>query len=260
MAASREQTLSIWGDKVHPKVRIAGSGAPLVYLHGGYGPIEDSLIEELARDFTVYAPEHPGITSGDEDAIKALDDMWDLVLYYYDLFDKLGLKAPAVVGHSFGGMIAAEVAATDPARVGKLALLSPLGLWRDDAPIRNYIVTPQAELPALLFRDEHHPALKRIVVNPEDQDGTIRIQWALGCTGKFMWPIPDKGLRKRMHRIAAPTLVLWGKHDRLLPTVYADEFKQGIPTAQVEMIDGAHMAPLEDPARVAAAVRAFLKR
>jgi pimeloyl-ACP methyl ester carboxylesterase len=75
-----------------------------------------------------------------------------------------------------------------------------------------------------------------------------------------MWPIPDKGLRKRMHRIAAPTLVLWGKHDRLLPTVYADEFKQGIPTAQVEMIDGAHMAPLEDPARVAAAVRAFLKR
>ena len=44
--ATKEQQLSIWGDKVHPKVRISGSGAPLVYLHGGYGPIETELLEE----------------------------------------------------------------------------------------------------------------------------------------------------------------------------------------------------------------------
>ena len=204
----------------------------------------------MAQSFTVYAPEHPGITSGDEDSYKALDDMWDLVLYYYDLFDKLGLKAPAVVGHSFGGMIAGEIAATDPTRVGKLVLISPLGLWRDDSPIRNYIVTPQTELPALLFKDQHHPSLKRITLNPEDQQGFIRITWALGCTGKFMWPIPDKGLRKRLHRIAAPTLIVWGKDDKLLPAVYADEFRKGIPGAKVHLVaDGAHMMPLEEPAQ-----------
>ena len=106
--SAKEKTVSVWGDKVHPKVRIIGSGAPLVYLHGGYGPIETELLDELAKSFTVYAPEHPGITAGDEDSYKALDDMWDLVLYYYDLFDKLGLKSPAVVGHSFGGTGAIE--------------------------------------------------------------------------------------------------------------------------------------------------------
>ena len=260
MAAVRDKTVSVWGDKVHPRVRILGDGAPLVYLHGGYGPIESELLEELAKSFTVYAPEHPGITSGDEDSYKALDDMWDLVLYYYDLFDKLGLKAPAVVGQSFGGMIAGEIAATDPTRVGKLVLISPLGLWRDDSPIRNYIVTPQTELPALLFKDEHHPSLKRITLNPEDQDGFIRITWALGCTGKFMWPIPDKGLRKRLHRIAAPTLIVWGKDDKLLPAVYADEFRKGIPGAKVHLVaDGAHMMPLEDPAQLAATVAKFIK-
>ena len=185
-----------------------------------------------------------GITAGDEDSYKALDDMWDLVLYYYDLFDKLGLKSPAVVGHSFGGMIAGEIAATDPTRVGKLVLISPLGLWRDDSPIRNYIVTPQTELPALLFKDQHHPSLNRITPeNPEDQEGFIRITWALGCTGKFMWPIPDKGLRKRLHRIAAPTLIVWGKDDKLLPAVYADEFRKGIPGAKIHLVDdGAHDA------------------
>jgi pimeloyl-ACP methyl ester carboxylesterase len=259
MAATREQTVSIWGDRVHPKVRIAGSGKPLVWLHCGYGPIETELIDELAKSFTVYAPEHPGITTGDEDAYKALDDMWDLVLYYYDLFDKLGLDAPVVAGHAFGAMIAAEIAATDPTRVSKLILAAPLGLWRDDAPIRNYIVTPQAELPALMFKDAHHPALKRIVLNPEDQAGYIRITWALGCTGKFMWPLPDKGLAKRSHRIAAPTLVIWGAHDKLLPPVYADEFKKSIPGATVEKIDAAHMMTIEEPARVAAAIAKFAK-
>src|SRR5260370_42661466 len=79
----KEKTVSVWGDKVHPKVRIIGSGAQLVYLHGGYGPVETELLDELGKSITVYAPENPGITSGDEDAYKALDDIWSLVRYYY---------------------------------------------------------------------------------------------------------------------------------------------------------------------------------
>jgi len=125
MAAAKEKTVSVWGDKVHPKVKIVGSGDPLVYLHGGYGPIETELLDELGKSFTVYAPEHPGITAGDEDAYKALDDIWDLVLYYYEMFDKLELEAPAVVGHSFGGMVAAEIAANSPLAVqGTKAVLA----------------------------------------------------------------------------------------------------------------------------------------
>jgi len=72
--------------------------------------------------------------------------------------------------------------------------------------------------------------------------------------------LPDKGLSKRMHRIAAPTLIIWGKDDKLLPAVYAEEFKKRIPQAKVEMIEGgAHMMPLEEPAKVANSVSKFLK-
>jgi pimeloyl-ACP methyl ester carboxylesterase len=97
------------------------------------------------------------------------------------------------------------------------------------------------------------------VLNPADQEGFIRITWALGCIGKLYWPIPDKGLKKRLHRIAAPTLLLRGKDDKLLPPAYAEAFKKSLPNAKLETIDGAHMMPLEDPVRVAAAVTKFLK-
>jgi pimeloyl-ACP methyl ester carboxylesterase len=82
----------------------------------------------------------------------------------------------------------------------------------------------------------------------------------MGATGKFVWPIPDKGLKKRIHRITAPTLVLWGKEDRLVPAVYADEFTRRIPGARLHTVDGAAHAPhLERPDAVAQVVRDFAK-
>jgi pimeloyl-ACP methyl ester carboxylesterase len=260
MAATSEQTLKLWEDKVTAHVKVAGSGPALVYLHSGYGLVWDESLDMLARDFTVYAPEHPGTSAGDPDAVKPLDDVWDLVLYYYELLDKLGLEAPAVVGHSFGGMVAAEIGANNPRRVSRLVLIDALGLWRDDTPIKNYMVTPPAQLDPLLFADPQNPARKHISMNLEDPDSIIRVTWALGCTGKYIWPIPDKGLRKRAHRIAAPTLLIWGKQDGLTKPIYADEFKKLIPNSRVELIDkAAHMAPLEQPAAVAKLVRDFLK-
>src|SRR6266851_2000356 len=229
MAATSERTVILWNGAVNAHVKVAGQGPALVYLHDGYGLIWDECLDLLARDFTVYAPEHPGTSAGDPDAVKPLDDLWDLVLYYYELFDKL-------------------------------ALVDPLGLWRDDAPIKNYMVMPQADLDSLLFADPNHPARKLVFMNPEEPDSVIRVTWNLGCTGKFIWPLPDKGLRKRIHRVAAPTLIIWGKQDNLVPPVYAEEFKTLIPHARVEMIDNAgHMAPLEQPATIAQMVRDFVK-
>ncbi|HLW70299.1 MAG TPA: alpha/beta fold hydrolase [Candidatus Binataceae bacterium] len=261
MAATSERTVTLWENKVNARVKVAGQGPPLVFLHSGYGLIWSDFLDQLARDFTVYAPEHPGTSEGDPDSIKGLDDFWDLVLFYYELFDKLGLDAPALVGHSFGGMVAAELAATNPKRVDKLVLIDSLGLWRDDTPIKNYMVAPQADLDPLFFHDTNHPARKLVFMNPEEPDSIIRVTWALGCTGKFIWPIPDKGLRKRAHRIAAPTLLIWGKEDGLTKSIYADDFKQLIPGARIEMVAGAgHMAPFEQPAAIAALVRDFIKK
>jgi pimeloyl-ACP methyl ester carboxylesterase len=83
--------------------------------------------------------------------------------------------------------------------------------------------------------------------------------WSLACTGKFVWPIPDKGLKKRLHRITAPTLVVWGRQDGLVPPVYAQEFAERIPGARVELVDrAAHMPQLEQTERVAGLVHSFL--
>jgi pimeloyl-ACP methyl ester carboxylesterase len=86
--------------------------------------------------------------------------------------------------------------------------------------------------------------------------GTI---WSLGCTGKFVWPIPDKGLRKRLHRVTAPALIVWGKEDALISPVYAQEFAGHLANARVEIIEGAgHVPQWEQFDRVAPLVLEFL--
>lgn len=70
--------------------------------------------------------------------------------------------------------------------------------------------------------------------------------WALGATGKFVWPIPDKGLKKRIHRIKANTLIIWGEDDALISSVYAKEFAQRIANSRVEIIkDCGHVPQVE---------------
>jgi pimeloyl-ACP methyl ester carboxylesterase len=99
---------------------------------------------------------------------------------------------------------------------------------------------------------------------PEDPEAAAlartRLTWAMGATGKFIWPIPDKGLRKRIHRITAPTLLIWGEHDRLVPHVYAKEFARRLPESRLEVVAGAGHAPhLEQPDATTRAVQVFLK-
>src|SRR5262249_46291011 len=188
-----------------------------------------------------------------------IDNLWELVLYYQELLDALGLKSVPVIGHSFGGMLAAELAASNPERVSKLVLLCPIGLWREDVPIPNWmIITPASDLPKYLLYEPESELGKQIfgAPTPEMQ---IRMIWSMACTGKFVWPIPDKGLKKRIHRIQAPTLVMWGKQDRLVPPAYAQEFANRIPQAKVEMFDEAgHLFIVEQTERVVAVLEKFL--
>ena len=120
------------------------------------------------------------------------------------------------------------------------------------------MVTPQAELDSLFFHDPNHPARKLVFMNPEEADSIIKVSWALACTGKFIWPIPDKGLRKRTHRIAAPTLIIWGRDDKLIPLSFAERFHQEIANSQLRIIDNCgHMPQVECPNEFANAVLQF---
>lgn len=264
MVAVQERILSVWAGQIQPRVKIAGNGPPLVFFHGAYGLTWDPFLDTLAQQYTVYAPEHPGTTPGDPDAIKPLDNLWDLVLYYYDVFDHLGLEAPAVVGHAFGGMVAAEVAATNPQRVSRLVLLSPIGLWRDDAPVLNWMAMAPDAMAKAVFFDPTGPLAQQVLALPEAPEAQVEVQiqiaWTLACTGKFVWPIPDKGLKKRLYRIKSPTLIVWGKQDGLVPPVYAHEFANRLADARVEIVDrAAHVPHLEQLATVSGLVQRFLQ-
>ena len=96
------------------KIRVlqAGEGEPLLYVHGAGGLFWDPLLDALAATHHVIAPEHPG--AGDSQGLEHVEDLWDLVLYYNELLDSFGVERAAVVGHSFGGMVAAELASTSP--------------------------------------------------------------------------------------------------------------------------------------------------
>jgi pimeloyl-ACP methyl ester carboxylesterase len=248
---------------VRLRVLSKGAGPALVFFHGAWGLTWDPFLDELARTFTVVAPEHPGTTPGAPDEIARLDGLWDLVLCYDELLEALGLPEVAVVGHSFGGLVACELAAAYPRRVRRLALIDPLGFWRDADPVVNWGMLNVADLPGWIFHDPERESARRMFGTGETPDAAaavrVRLMWAMGATGKFIWPLPDKGLKKRIHRVTAPALVVWGKEDRLVPPAYADEFARRLPGARVELVaDAGHAPQLEHPDAVARIVRDFL--
>jgi pimeloyl-ACP methyl ester carboxylesterase len=264
MTAPRSRRIRLWQDRIETEVEISGNGPPLVYLHGPWGlPPDRAFVARLAEACTVYAPRHPGTTPGDENAVHALSGWLDLIVYYGELFDRLGLAAPfALVGHSFGGLVAAELAAAAPASVSKLALIDPIGLWRDDKPVKNWMVLRDTERRSSLFADPDGAAAKAFFATPEDAKERAAVLapfvWAQACTGKFVWPVPDRGLKNRIHRIVVPTLLVWGDNDRIIAPAYAEEFAKGIRGARVKQIAKAgHLPHLEQAEAVAKAVIDF---
>jgi pimeloyl-ACP methyl ester carboxylesterase len=256
-----DRTLAIRDGDVRFRVLSAGRGEHLVYFHSfhegsGWSP----FLERLAARYTVHAPLHPGV--GDSAGVETLEDVFDLTLAYEELLDALGIGTVSLVGHFFGGMVAAELAAVFPERIGRLVLVSPLGLWRDDAPSEDLLILPREDLPAVLFRDPASEAARRWAAGPASEEENLAAQiesiQRRAAMAKFVWPIPDKGIKKRLHRISAPTLVLWGDADRANPVVYAEEWQRRVKGAALSLLAGGHMVLHEAPGAAAAAVAEFL--
>jgi pimeloyl-ACP methyl ester carboxylesterase len=257
-----ESLVSIRNGRFQTFVRTEGEGDPLLFLHGAHG-IQGwpPFLENLARSFRVVVPDHPGF--GRSEGLEYLDDIVDLALYYTEFIEAMGLDQPYLVGHSLGGMIAAEVAAIAPDVASKLVLIAPLGLWLDDHPVMDFFAATPEELAAAMFHDPGSDAAGELLRLPADPEARLEALLArtksLSAAGKFLWPIPDKGLKKRVHRITAPTLLLWGASDRLVPPVYGEAFLKRIRRARLMLLTGAsHMLPYERDDEFVAAVTDFL--
>lgn len=235
-----------------------GTGKPMLFLHaaGGAGGWHE-FHERLARRFRVFAPDHPGFGGSDELAdVEAMDD---LVYHYLDVLDRLGLDRVDVVGASFGGWIAAELAVAAPHRIGSLALLSAAGLRLPEHPIADlFLMTPDRLVPTLF-----HDTSKAAAVFPAepDVDAVLHAYRDQTALARFAWApfLSNPKLRRRLHRITARTLVVCPSNDRLVPVAHSREYAKLIPDARlVEVPDCGHAMYFERPAEFADIVTGFL--
>lgn len=256
-------TQKLLNGKFSLEMQVYGGGEPLLFLHGAGGlmPLEPFL-EDLGAHFKVYAPHFPGY--GESTGGEHIDDVADAVLFLHELMDELGIPAANLVGHSMGGMLAAEVAAFDVHRATKLVLIAPAGFWIDETPCPDFFAAELTDIARLLFHDPSSPAARMMTAIPEDFKAleTMYVERVkrLAMASKFLWPIPDRGLKKRAYRIQAPTLLLWGDDDKLIPPAYARQFLSRIKNSRLELIkDAGHMVMYEQRDALVGAIRKFLR-
>lgn len=255
------RTVSVRDGLFKAQLFQAGAGEPLLFLHGSGGLHEGAYLDMLAEKFTVYAPVHPGF--GESEGIEHIDDIIDFALYYHDFMDELDLDSAHVVGHSLGGMLAAELAALCPHRVRRLVLSNAVGLWRDDAPVLDFFTLQPEQLVPYVIHDPQSEAIREAFPIPDSQEALMealfqRVQ-SFATAGKFLWPIPDKGLKRRIHRIQSPTLIVWGESDRLVAPVYAEDFRSNIKNGRVVILkECAHMPMFEKRDEFVSLVTEFL--
>jgi pimeloyl-ACP methyl ester carboxylesterase len=237
-----------------------GSGPPVIFLHGISGLQWSPFLDRLARDHRVVAPRHPGF--GDKSQ-EELDTVHDLVYAYLDLLDALDLRGVPLLGHSLGGMIAAEIAATQPERFSSLALFAPMGFFHADEPTFDFFACTPREMAAAFFVDPAGEAaqssgeaglMRMVQAGAKSEEGAALVETyverakTLATAAKYLWPLPNRGLWKRIHRIASPTTIAWGRQDKVVPPSYAQDFLDGIAGAQVRWVeDASHELLLEQP-------------
>jgi pimeloyl-ACP methyl ester carboxylesterase len=236
-----------------------GDGPDLLFLHAAGGISADNpFLNALAQSYHVRAPQLPGY--GDSGESDTIHDMLDITLHTFDVLEKLGMNKPILVGHSLGGMIAAEMAAVCPNDVDRLCLIASAGLWLDAHPVPDIFTLLPREFPEYLFHDvEAGRAMMTANLNINDPAFLIPFLVTnarqLGMAGKFLFPIPDRGLKDRIHRIKARTVLVWGASDRLFPAPYAHAWKDSIAGAELVIIpEAGHMVPAEKPAATLAAI------
>lgn len=245
-------------------LRHAGEGTPFVYLHSTLGESNTWLPfhQGWARNFKVYAPAHPGFDKST--GLDQIDSIEDLTFHYVELFDALGLDQFILGGVSMGGWIAAEFAVRWPERVKGLWLADAPGLWIDEHPLPDLfrIMQEPDNARELLFHDPYCYMADLIFEAGGTEDERLMEAYQhLTVLARLLWERPySPKLPSRLQRIMCPTLLLWGAHDKLVPPVYAQEYKKYLPKADLQLIENCgHLPMFECETEFVEAVTKFAK-
>lgn len=233
---------------------------PLLFLHPHIGLARaDAFLAALSRKFAVLAPSHPGF--GRTALPRGFTTVDDLAYFYLDLIEKLDLDRVVLVGSSFGGWLAAEIATKASPRIARLVLIDSVGIRvskeADNPDIVDFFATKQEELNRLAY---HDPSLARLDHNAmSEEDAYIHFR-NRESAALFGWSpyMNNPKLKGRLHRVNMPTLVLWGESDRIVTPDYGRHYAGLIPGASFETIAHAgHFPHIEQPQEVADKIAAF---
>lgn len=226
----------------------AGSGPPLVYLHGlGDTGALLPVLADLARTGTrtVIRPDHPGFLDSDP---FAGDSVRELAAVHIALLNDLALGPVDLVGCSFGGWVAAEVALSAPGSVRTLTLIDPAGLPGDGSAPNAFSTDPALMLDLTVHDPDRRAALRATPPDERVARGLARSH----ATARRLAEDPymcDPTLAARLAALRMPVQLFWGAEDGVIPVGYALGWQRALPAdTRVEIIDEAgHLPHVERP-------------
>ena len=251
--------LTIQGMKI--EVERMGSGSPLLVLLSEEAAYERTspFIAELARTHELVIPQAPGF--GNSERPDWIGNPDDISYIYLDLVEKLGLKNIPVLGLSFGGWIAAEMAVKDDSFISKMVLVNPFGVKIGgpfDRDIQDIWTLHPSKVAELKYYDTDFG--KRDYSNTPEADVTI-VARNLESFARFCWDpyMHNPKLKIRLPRIQLPVQFIWGENDGVASAAYGKAYSQQIPGASFVTVPKAgHYPQIEQPAAVAKLVNSFL--
>jgi pimeloyl-ACP methyl ester carboxylesterase len=229
----------------------AGQGEPLLFLHGG-GTMTgfDSLLP-IAEHFRLIVPHHPGFgASADDPSIRSVHDY---ERHYLDLLDLLEIANFRLVGHSMGGWIAATLAISQGSRISDLVLAAPWGLNVPEHPTVDPFSIPDAEMAGYLTADLSVFAGK--APDPPTPEFLADRYRELTSAARVLWQHTyDPSLARWLHRIQAPTLLLWGALDRVIPVGQLPVWRSLLPHSDELILPGVGHLLFDESAQASAAI------
>jgi pimeloyl-ACP methyl ester carboxylesterase len=252
----RDERITVAGTRI--RLQSAGDGPPLLYLHGAGGVNWLPGHSALSAHFRLLVPEHPNW--GEDELAGGLEGIDDLVYFYLDFLDELGLERVHLAGHSLGGWLAAEIAVGHSHRLRTLTLIDAAGLWLSEMPMPDLFALSTADMARL---GNYDPAVAEAAIaagaSPQAREAQVRARAAFA---RIAWNpyLHNPRLPGRLRRVRVPTLLVWGTEDRIIPPAYADEYARLLPEARVVRItECGHSPAREQPTQLAEAMVSFIR-
>jgi pimeloyl-ACP methyl ester carboxylesterase len=260
MAAQYTEEKTRVGDAELSVLR-GGSGKPVLVLHEELGhPGWLTWHEELARNHTLYIPQHPGF--GISPQVKWVRNIRDLACFYSRYIREQGWTPVDIIGFSIGGWIAAEMAVNDARQFRKMVLVAPTGIRPTSGDIKDlFTVTARTYLNASVH-DTSTPEFARLYGGEQTPGQFEAWEDARAESARIAWEpyMFNPSMPQLLESIAPPpTLLVWGRQDQVVPISACEIYHKAIAGSQALVLDGCgHRPEIEKQAEFSARVGQFL--